>query len=126
MVRLRWDFKAVRRDVVLHYASPPLYLVGLKPQSPRSGENDFSLRRFDHHCNLAPPYDVAHALERDQERHHDQTGRDEAYKEDQIPNCRSSAQLPPDRFLSPTTIRVYLYPTRDWIQARPPLCTSIL
>jgi hypothetical protein len=66
---------------------------------------DFSFRRFDHHRILAPPHDIAHALERDQEWHADQTSGDEACKEDQIPNCRSSAQLPPNTFLS-TAIQV--------------------
>jgi hypothetical protein len=65
----------------------------------------FSFRRFDHHRIIAPPQDIAHALERNQEWHDDQTSRDEARKGDQIPNCRSSAQLPPNTFLSATTNR---------------------
>jgi hypothetical protein len=52
----------------------------LKIRLKCTGVGAGSVRRFDR--NLAPPHDIAHALERDQEWHDDQTTRDEACKED--------------------------------------------
>jgi hypothetical protein len=78
------------------------------------------------HRDLAPPHDIAHALERDQEWHADQTRRDEACKDDRSQTVGRRRIGAHSRISSATGLRVYLYPLHiKRAQARP-LCTSIL
>jgi hypothetical protein len=65
----------------------------VKKKSRRSRIADFSFRRFDHR-NLAPPHEVASALECDEEQYGNETRRNNRCEQDQIPNCGSSVHWP--------------------------------
>jgi hypothetical protein len=79
------------RDCHIHSNNQSVALVEVThapytlPRGRRRFRGDFSVRRLCHH-NLAPPQEIATAIERDEKRHGEQTTRNDAHEKDQIPN----------------------------------------